>query len=116
MVKSYCEANAICTDYCRKNHYFSPKQRQLHKSLMTDEMFLFVEEVKEGKQTCQYHMLCYEVDCPYNHSGIAQGGRKLFRKALKDVEKRERAKVKIETDMAKHREGIHGKWEDMTKC
>lgn len=83
---------------------------------MTDEMFLFVEDPKVGKQTCQYHMLCYEVECPYIHSGIAQGGRKLFRKALNDLQKKERAKVKIEADMAKHREGTNEKWEDMTKC
>lgn len=117
MVKTYCERNAICTEAgCRKNHYFTPEQRILHASLMTDAMFLFVEDVKEGAVTCQYHMKCYEVTCPHNHSGIGQKGRMLFRKALNNHDKHERAKAKIETDMAKHQNGVHERWENMTKC
>lgn len=117
MVKSYCDRNAICTDNkCRNNHYFTFPQRVLHANLLTDQMFLFVEEVKSGVHTCQYHVKCYEVDCPYNHSGIAQKGRVMFRKALKSHENREKAKAKIEADIAKHQSGVHERWEDMTKC
>lgn len=117
MVKNYCESNAICVNAkCRKNHYFSFAQRQLCASFMTDAMFLCVEEMRVGQPTCQYHIKCFEVECPYNHSGINPDGRRMFRKALKTHENREKAKAKIETDIEKHRNGINERWEDMTKC
>jgi len=80
---------------------------------LTGEMLEHKEEVKPKTANCRHHLLCYEVDCPYNHSGIAQEGRKKLIKAFKSHIQAKKAAEKIKKDIAAIKAGESQAWADM---
>jgi hypothetical protein len=78
-----------------------------------ETMDIYNEPLKTGRATCRYHFLCFERECPYNHSGCALEGRKILIKKLKTSNNREKVKAKIEKDIEDIRKGITQNWADM---
>jgi len=115
---NYCENNVICVNInCMERHYKTFEERLVLRQLMKpDEMALFMEEYKPSMPICRYHLLCFERDCHYNHSGVALDGRKPLIKAFKTFNNKQKAKKKIEADIQKFQSGEINRWEDMTKC
>jgi hypothetical protein len=115
---NYCKENVICVNNaCKERHYKTFEERLILSQLIKpEEMTLYMEEYKPSMPTCRYHLLCFERECVYNHSQIALDGRKFLIKAFKNHVKHEKAKTKIETDIANIRAGQTSRWEDMTKC
>jgi len=73
----------------------------------------FKEEIKKNSFTCRHHMLCYEVECPYNHSGVSQEGRKLIIKDFKTYVQKKKVAEKIKEDIKKIKSGDSQDWADM---
>jgi len=126
-MSTYCRFNVICINSsCKARHLnkysltptkdFTPEDRSVVKKLydeLTGEMLEHKEEVKPKTANCRHHLLCYEVDCPYNHSGIAQEGRKKLIKAFKSHIQAKKAAEKIKKDIAAMKAGESQAWADM---
>ncbi len=114
----YCRDNVICLNgKCQRPHYKSFEERKVLANLyleLEEEPRQFKEEHMEpivaSKPTCRYHLLCFERECEFNHSGYALDNRKLLIKAFKNHNKREKAKQVIESDMEKKRCGESTSW------
>ena len=126
-MSAYCRFNVICVSSSCKAHHlnkysltpskdFTFEHRVVVKKLydeLTGEILAHKEEVKPKTATCRHHLLCYEVDCKYNHSGVAQKGRKKLIKAFKDHILDEKAASKIQKDIELIKSGESVKWADM---
>lgn len=113
----YCELNVLClNEECKKPHYKTIEERQKLNELyeeVKNEMELYMEPIKPRVATCRYHLLCFERECPYNHSGIALDGRKKLIKRLKTFSNQEKTKKRIDADIADIRNGKTSNWADM---
>ncbi len=114
----YCVNNVICLDkQCDRPHYKTFVERMKLSDLFLTEakhdMDSFMEPLKHGRPTCRYHLLCFERDCPYNHSGYSLDGRKILIKKFKTFNNNLKAKNKIDKDIADIRAGKSVDWNDM---
>lgn len=117
----YCRDNVIClSETCQRLHYKSFEERVVLANLylkLKEEPCQFkaehMEPIVASKATCRYHLLCFERECVFNHSGYALDNRKLMIKAFKEHNKREKAKQVIEADMEKKRRGESTSWNQL---
>ncbi len=114
----YCENNVVClNDGCKKPHYktFTDRMKlsDLYNLETRMEMDSYKEPIKFGKATCRYHLLCFEKECYYNHSGYSLEGRKILIKKFKTLNNREKAKKKIDEDIKNIQAGKSVVWADM---
>ncbi len=112
---NYCKRNVVCVDAaCSEYHYKDINERRIISGLIKiDELSLFMEDYKPSMPTCRYHLLCFERECQYNHSNVSLDGRKKVIKAFKTYNNKEKARMKIEADIAKFRAGEKTCWADM---
>ena len=126
-MSAYCRFNVICvSSSCKARHLnkysltpnkdFTSEHRVVVKKLydeLTGEILAHKEEVKPKTANCRHHLLCFEVDCIYNHSGVAQEGRKKLIKAFKKHIQNEKAAAKIQNDIELIKSGESVDWNDM---
>jgi hypothetical protein len=64
-----------------------------------DEIDKYLEPINPRTYNCQHHMVCYHNadDCKNNHSGYGLPARKIIRKALAALEKKEKIATEIKT-------------------
>jgi len=122
----YCRDNVICLNgKCQRPHYKKFDERQVLAELFSklngedgsdcQIMAEHMEPINLSKATCRYHLLCFERECGFSHSGFALENRKLLIKAFKKHSNQMKAKCVIEDDMTAKRLGKSTPWVEMVK-
>ena len=118
--KNNCRFNVrCCNESCKFRHNdakVSFSDRCVISQLFEEhkaEMSAFVEEKRSSMPLCSHHLLCFEVECPKNHDGIAQQGRKILIKAFNKYKTKQASVAKIQKDIEKIKSGESERWEDM---